>query len=123
MKFCGCKNPNIVNITEGSTLIVKCLSCGYSVATTNPDVFKQEDWELDETFYSILLNPKNFDKKTFVRVLRQYQQIEISKANQLYSKGEVVTLVKEKSNKVYNIYDWLTDNGVIFEIEPAYPYK
>jgi len=92
---------------------VRCLSCGYSVVTTNP-------WHPlhDETPYSVWGEPAGADRKRAIAAVAGALGIGVKPARDLIDGGRVV-LAGAQAMEVRGLYRHLRSLGFRVRVEPA----
>ncbi len=121
-EFCGCTKPKLINEIEGATLIVRCQICGESAATTNPDYFKKEEWEEDESTYQLWLSPRRVEKKKFVQLFQDLAKDKILEAASKYTTGNAALLFEGGGEEFHSVASKLRRLEIEYEIKPPYPY-
>lgn len=110
-----CGSDTISRI-EGSSLVIECPKCGWSVATSHIDPIFE-----DETVYTVTVANGNVpDKAALKAVSSVIGENYIAAKRALESPGTV--LLRGRAPEVRECVDRLTDSNVAFEVSPRFPY-
>lgn len=102
---------------DGSSSVVRCVNCGYSVATTSISQIYE-----DETEYSIILQKNNRINKDTIMLLMNVAGLNISMAADIMKNKCPYELFNGKAVEIKEISEKLKDKGIIYEIVPKFPW-
>lgn len=120
---CG---TEMIDRSEGGSILVECPNCGWGWATTSYDPTADDD-----TAYEIWLRPGNSQSTEMLRLIASVSNINYLQAKKMLNSEEPVLLYKADNeaaaiqNKVQKIQDIarrLEDANVMFFIVPDFRY-
>ena len=110
-----CKSPTVSSI-EGSSLVIECPECGWSIATTYTDPVYE-----DEAVYTITMGEGNAPTKELLKVVSS-----IAGVNYIAAKRIIETpgafLAQGSAVDVRDAIKKLSDFGASFGVDPDFPY-
>lgn len=110
-----CNNATISKV-EGSSLVIECQECGWSIATSHIDPIYE-----DETIYSISTGPNSTTSKEALKaVSRIVGGNFISAKRLLETPGS--PLIEGKAPVIKECLEALACAGVDFDVKPAFPF-
>ena len=113
-----CENCKIemVEFSEGSTIGIKCPTCGYSIVTTNIDQIYEDTQD-----YKVVLKNCNLDDIDSLRIVSKILSCNFIETKKLLA--NLPTLVFEgKATDVKLIKEMLDNISADYEITPNYNY-
>lgn len=113
-----CGNDEAICIVEGSSLVFKCLCCGWSVATSWTDPINE-----DETTYVIKLLPRNSATKPVLSAIAKVMETNFLGAKKALDSEVGLNLFEGGAVEIRARAEALRSAGVYFEIIPEYPWS
>lgn len=111
-----CKSPTVSSI-EGSSLVIECPECGWSIATTYTDPIYE-----DKAIYTVTMGEGNAPTRELLKVVSS-----IAGANYIAAKRIIETpgsiLSQGSAVDVRDAIKKLSDTGASFDVDPAFPYE
>ncbi len=114
----NCPKCNAFTVSKivGSSLVIECSECDWSIATSYIDPMYEDD-----TIYSIRIGlNKAPDKEALKAVSHITGGNFISAKNLLETPGS--KLIEEKAPVIRSCLEELTAAGVIFDVSPEFPF-
>lgn len=116
MMRCNKCNNEMKRYIEGSSLILRCPNCGYSVATTYMDPINA-----DETIYSVIVNGKNEISIDNVKLISQ-----IMNSNYITARNSLIAgpfkVSEGRATSILSVKKQLDDRGINYVITPEFKY-
>lgn len=106
----------LVNTVEGSTLIVSCKNCNWSVATTYISPI-----DADETLYSIALTKNNEMTVDQLKLISKMIGGNFLNAKRAINDSSVI-ITKAKAKTVAEARKKMDAVGLKYQITPAFPH-
>lgn len=106
-----------VSIVDGSSLVLRCTCCEWSVATTNHD-----HPAFDQTPYAVLVTAPTLERRTFVAVLAAESGLRISDARSIVDESRPIA-TNVSATEVYRLHRLLHPRGIVLTTEPAFPWS
>ena len=113
---CPVCNSATISKVEGSTLVIECTQCEWSVATSYIDPIYE-----DETIYTVLADQVLSPSKEQLKAVSSVIGDNFIAAKKLL-KTSGATLTKGLASEIKESVEKLLDSGVAISIDPEYPY-
>jgi hypothetical protein len=101
---------------EGSTLIISCEKCGWSIATTYIDPIYE-----DEKSYMLLMGQDAPISKEALKVVSTLVEVNFIQAKELL-KSPGAKVLEGKAPEIKKAIEKLSSAGVPFRVHPDFPY-
>lgn len=114
MRCPRCKMETVTE-SEKSEIIIKCPTCGWFAVTTYMS-------EIDDDIkkYSIIIAPNNSIDKDLIKLVSEISGMNVLESRNLLINGGV--MIKEYAVKIKEIAIMLDIAGIIYHIDPEFPY-
>lgn len=117
MKICPICGNTIIEEVEGSSLIIKCTKCDYSVATSNISLIYE-----DETIYTVTIEKGNGVKMDVITKLKSITGLSTSKMLNIIKAGCPYDLYAGKAVEVKELKSKLESANIKFSIKPNFQW-
>lgn len=118
MKVCPNCGSKIIERKIGSSLVIKCTKCDYSVATSNVDLIFEDD-----TNYSIILEEGNAVNLKVISIIKKLTKLSTSEAVDIIKNNCPYIICKGNAVLVKEIKTELDTTGISYSISPSFEWK
>ena len=117
MKICPICGNKLIEEVEGSSLIIKCTKCDYSVATSNISLIYE-----DETIYTVTIEEGNSVKMDVITTLKTITGLSTSEMLDIIKAGCPYDLYAGRAVEVKEMKSKLENANIKFSIKPNFQW-